>query len=404
MLEPLEKLGTDPKPGLERIKKFMDAIDNPQNNYQTILITGTNGKGSTTAYLSQILKEEGYRVGSFYSPHIISPCERIQIDGKWISEKELLDYEEMIVKEAKKNPITYWEGLAALAYQYFNDKNIDYAVVEILMGGRYDATNVANPVISIITKIELDHTEMLGTTYEKIAWEKAGIIKGGSAITAAEYGLSIIKKEAEKTKAHLRSLGEDFFVECVSTNAKGNVFDYLGYDFYSRLQTSLLGHYQITNASLAVAAAEEIGVSEDAIRKGLEKTIHPGRLQVLSQKPLVIADGAHNPDGIGNLVTNLYMFKYENLAVIFAAKKTKDWQKMLELLCPYATIFIATEYGDESVPAEEISKEAKRYTHSVVEKDLKKAFSTAKNTGAVLICGSLYLLRAMQQKGIINLL
>lgn len=403
MLEPLEKLGTDPKPGLERIKKFMAAIGNPQESYPVILITGTNGKGSTTAYLSKILQEEGYRVGSFFSPHIVSPCERIRINDEWISEKELVEYENFVLKEAEKNPITYWEGLAALAYQYFKDKKVDYAVVEILMGGRYDATNVANAQVSVITKVDFDHTDMLGETLDKIAWEKAGIIKGGVAITAAEYGLSIIKKEAEKAGARLRSLGYDFFAETVEITRNGNKFDFLGYEFYKNLETSLVGDYQITNASLAVAAAEEIGVSESAIKRGLKETKHFGRMQLLSEKPLVIADGAHNPDGIGNLVANLHLYDYEKLAVVFAAKKTKDWRKMISLLAPYAHLFITTEYGSESVNADELANEAQKYTKAIVERDLSEALNKAKRFDAVLICGSLYLLRAMHEKGVIAL-
>lgn len=403
MLEPLEKLGTDPKPGLERITKFMNAIGNPQENYPVILITGTNGKGSVTAYLSRVLQEEGYRTGSFFSPHILSPCERIQIDGKWISEAELMEYENAILNEAEKNPITYWEGLAALAYQYFSDKKVDYAVVEVFMGGRYDATNVATPTISVITKIALDHTDMLGETVEKIAWEKAGIIKGGVAITAEKEVLSIIRKEASAKKARFRALNYDFFAEAVEVCDTGNKFNFLGYDFYGGLETRLVGHYQIENAAVAVAAAEEVGVSENAIRMGLTKTKQYGRMQVLSRRPLIIVDGAHNPDGVGSLAANLHLYDYEKLAIVFAAKNTKDWVRMVSLIAPYAFLFVATEYGEGSVNADEIAKEAGKYTRAIAEKDSGEALNKAKRCGAVLVCGSIYLLQTMNERGIINL-
>ncbi len=403
MLEPLEKLGTDPKPGLERITRFMNAIGNPQGNYPVILVSGTNGKGSVTAYLSSILREEGYRTGSFFSPHIISPCERIQVDGKWISEAELTEYENIILNEAEKNPITYWEGLAALAYRYFSDKKVDYAVVEVFMGGRYDATNAANPAISIITKIALDHTDMLGKTIEEIAWEKAGIIKGGVAITAEKEALSIIRKEASAKRARFRALNYDFFAEAAEVRDAGNRFNFLGYDFYGGLETRLAGHYQIENAAVAVAAAEEVGVSENAIRAGLAGARHYGRMQVLSRQPLIIADGAHNPDGIGSLAANLHLYDYEKLAIVFAAKNTKDWVRMVSLIAPYAFLFVATEYGEGSVNADEMAKEAGKYTRAIAEKNPAEALNKAKRCGAVLICGSLYLLRTMNERGIINL-
>ena len=224
MLEPLESLGTEVKPGLDRMKKFVDAIDNPQDDLRVILVGGTNGKGSTTAYLSNILQEDGYKVGSFFSPHTISPRERIQINGEWITEDDLIDYEEDILRISKAGyPITYWEGLTALGYKYFKDKDVDFAVVEVMMGGRYDATNVAHPAISIITNVSRDHTEFLGEEIEQIAWEKAGTIKGNLAITGAEEGLGVIKKEVEETDGRLRSLGRDFFCEKVGISDSGNV-------------------------------------------------------------------------------------------------------------------------------------------------------------------------------------
>ncbi len=405
MLEPLEGLGTDPKPGLERIKKFMGAIGNPQDDLRIILIGGTNGKGSTTAYLSNILQDDGYKVGSFFSPHTVSPTERIQINGKWIEESELVDYEEDVLRVSGAGyPITYWEGLAALAYKYFRDRDVDFAVVEVMMGGRYDATNVAYPAISIITNVSRDHTDFLGEEIEKIAWEKAGIIKGNLAITAVEEGFGAIKKEVEETDGRLRKLGKDFFCEKVGISDSGNIFDYLGYEFYKEIKTKMIGDYQVKNAALAIAAAEEMGVSEDSVKTGIERTMHPGRIQVISKKPLVIVDAAHNPEGIGNLVANLHLFDYENLSVLFSAKKTKDWKKMISLVAPHASHITATEFGEGSVPAENLSKEAMFYTKSSFEKNPSMAFDHAAQKGdALLVCGSIYLIRKLAEEGKINI-
>ena len=166
----------------------------------------------------------------------------------------------------------------------------------------------------------------------------------------------------------------------------------------------MVGDYQIKNASVAIAAAEEIGVAEDSIKNGVEKTGHPGRIQVLSKKPLLIVDAAHNPEGVGNLVANLHLFDYENLSVVFSAKKNKDWKKMISLVAPHASFFTATEFGEESASAEDLAKEAGFYTKSSFHDNPATAFEAAKGKGdAVLVCGSIYLLRRLHEEGKIEI-
>ncbi len=395
--EKLERYGC--KPGLERIAKVMDALGNPQKRLRVVMVGGTNGKGSTTAYISTILREEGYRVGTFISPHTVSPNERYQINGEWISDGKMQEYEKkMLELHEKGQEMTLWEAYAAIAYDYFLDERVDFAVIEVMMGGKYDATNVADAHVSVITNVALDHTEFLGNTVEEIAAEKAGIIKRGVCITGADIdALGVIKKHAESSNVPVRRLGSDFFTEIKSLEPGSTVFDYVGGNYYLDLKTSLAGDHQVFNGALAVAAAEELGISEEAIRAGLEKAKHPGRLQLVNEKPRIIVDAAHNPNGIGTLVANLNLYDYDKLVVVFAAKKTKDWMKMVELLAPHASLFIATQVDDGFVESAEIKDKAGTFTEAVSRKEikgaLKEAIERCGEKDLILVCGSIYLLQ-----------
>jgi len=395
--EKLERYGC--KPGLERIAKIMEALGNPQKHLRVVMVGGTNGKGSTTAYISSILREEGYRVGTFISPHTVAPSERYQINGEWISDGKMQEYEKkMLELHEKGQEMTLWEAYAAIAYDYFLDEKVDFAVIEVMMGGKYDATNVADAHLSVITNVALDHTEFLGDTIEKIAAEKAGIIKRGVCITGADIdAFGAIKRHADAADVPLKRLGSDFFTEIKGLAPGYTVFDYVGGNYYLDLKTSLAGDHQVFNGALAVAVAEELGVSEEAIRSGLEKAKHPGRLQLVNEKPRIMVDAAHNPNGIGTLVANLNLYDYEKLIVVFAVKKTKDWMKMVELLAPHASLFIATQVDDGFVETMEIKDKAGTFTESISRKEikgaLKEAIGKCGEKDLVLVCGSIYLLQ-----------
>jgi len=395
-----EKLGKyGSKPGLERITKVMDSLGNPQKDLRIIMVGGTNGKGSTAAYISSILKEEGYKVGTFVSPHTVSPLERFQINGEWIAEDTLKGYEKKMLELYEKGrEMTLWEAYAAIAYDYFRDEKVDFAVIEVMMGGKYDATNVVDAHISVITTVELDHTEFLGDNVEEIAEEKAGIIKKGVCITGVDDEVvGIINREAKSNGVQLKRLGKDFFREIKDLEPDLSVFDYMGSNYYLDLKTSLAGDHQTFNGALAVAVAEELGISEEAIRSGLEKAKHPGRLQLVNEKPGIIVDAAHNPHGIGNLVANLNIYDYEKLIVVFAAKKTKDWLKMVELLAPHASLFIGTSVDERYVETSELKDKAGTFTEASSRKDLKSALrlgiEKCGEKDLILICGSIYLLQ-----------
>ena len=392
------------KPGLERISKLCEALGNPQDKLRVILVTGTNGKGSVVSYLSSILKEAGYKVGSYYSPHLIKYNERFKINGKDISDREFKKYEKIVLGLFKRGyELTLFEALTAIAYKYFADKNCDYAVMEIGMGGSYDATNVANETLAIITNVDLEHTEYLGNSIEKIAEDKAGIIKtnNGVAITGAkEAALDRIKEKAREKDTLLKTLNENFFTKLKNANAKETNFDYIGENFYLNLTVPLLGRYQADNAALAIAAAEELGVEREAIRKGLAHAKNPGRLEIVNmanKKTFVVIDAAHNPHGMRELVANLNLFSYGKLICVFTAMKDKNWQEMLSLLAPRCDFLIANEINNERCEnARAIVEYANNHTKAIAIKNVREsiryAIKMAKKKDMILICGSIYML------------
>ncbi len=388
------------KPGLERTQAVCKAMGNPQDKMQVILITGTNGKGSTASFLASILKEAGHKVGAYYSPHLFKYNERFKINGKDIGDRELKKYEkEMLEYIDAGYELTLFEALTVMAYKYFADKKCDFAVMEIGMGGKYDATNVANEVAAIITNVDLEHTEYLGKTVSAIAEDKAGIIKTASIVaTAAEdEALETIKKIAKDKRMQIDILGASIFAENIKTTASETTFTYLGSNIYPNLKTKLLGDYQAKNAALAIDVAEAVSFDADekAIRKGLLNAMNPGRLQVLSRKPLMVADAAHNVHGIKELIFNLNIFNYDRLICIFGCMKDKNWREMLNLLAPHCDNMITTEIESErSANAEELADFA--HCNATAIKDVKMAIRQAKKTAGkkdlILMCGSIYVL------------
>lgn len=392
----LAKKGT--RLGLGRIAKLLKHWKNPQENYKVILVTGTNGKGSVTSYIASMLKEAGYKVGAYFSPHVIKYNERFKIDGKMISDKDFKKYEKETLTYSKKNQITFFEALTGIAFKYFSDQKIDWAVVEIGLGGRLDATNIANEAISVITNVELEHTDVLGSTIKEIAFEKAGIIKKGIVITGAKgEALEVIREKANNKKVPLKVLNQDFFGKLVKADSKSTKFNYIGEDFYTNLETKLIGTYQAENAALAIAAVEQIGIEQEAIRNGLKNAENIGRLQIISRKPLVVVDAAHNVHGVKELIRNLSLFDYENLIIVFGVMADKNWKGMIELLASHAKLFIVNQPKiDRSAKAKDVGEFASHLVETKIIKDVKKSVKTAvKFAGKkdlVLVCGSIYML------------
>ena len=397
----LEKFGSIP--GLERVGALLGEWGNPQKKMKVVLVGGTNGKGSVTAMLSSVLREQGFGVGAFYSPHLLRFNERIVFNGKEIGDGEIRKYEGMVREWVDRGKvITYFEAVTASAYHYFAKKGAEYAVMEIGMGGRLDAANIAEEALSVITNISPEHTRWLGETEKEIAFEKAGIMKKGPAVTGAGIGLEVIEREARKRKLPLRVYGEDFECNPLSVTSSGSVFDYSGEREYTGLGIPLIGKHQMKNAGLAVCGAEVLGCSEDAVRKGLGKAKMRGRLEVLSKEPLVVADVAHNPAGAWVVRETVPLFGREKVTIVFGCMKDKDWKDMVKSLGEVASGFIFTKPGTERAEdPEKLAKEGRKYCpSSVVEEPgeaVKIAVEAEKEDGLIIVTGSFYMMREVYE-------
>ncbi|MCK5512638.1 MAG: bifunctional folylpolyglutamate synthase/dihydrofolate synthase, partial [Thermodesulfovibrionia bacterium] len=313
------------KLGLENPKRLLSVLGEPQKSFLSVHIAGTNGKGSTAAMISSILKESGIKAGLFTSPHLASFTERIRINNVPILEAEVIRLTSHIRKAVAASDIkpTFFEFITAMAFYYFACEKIDWAVIEVGMGGRFDATNVLLPQVSVITNIGFDHREFLGETIADIALEKAGIIKNTVPVVAAAQhpeALKILEKIAKNCNARLHKYGEDFKSTLLRMDERHIVFDYFnvnspmiqnnGWGGYKNLSLPLTGKHQMYNASLAIRTCEIIRqggfpVSDDAVKNGLLKLNMEGRIEFVSQTPPIIIDSAHNPDAAKALANAL---------------------------------------------------------------------------------------------------
>lgn len=394
--------------GLGPIKELLRRLGNPQNAFRTILVAGTNGKGSTAGMIASILQSAGYRVGLYTSPHLLDVRERIKIDGKMISRSKL-DSIVAYIAAKKTKPLTYFEILTAAAFICFRQEKIDIAVMEVGLGGRLDATNVCRPLVSVITNISLEHTAYLGKTLSSIAYEKGDIIKKrGICVTAATQKsvMAVLENICRERKAILYQLGSDFNID-----KRNNKFDYKGIAFdLKELSILLPGGFQMINAALAIAAIETvrkkgISVDEKSIRRGLKKVKLPARLEVLCRKPLFILDGAHNPGGIKVLSEELITsFSFRRLILIFACLKDKDYVRMLEAIAPLAYRVIFTPLNTSRTQVldkinEKLKKMGRRMSATPnVAAAVKKAFSIVADDDLICATGSLYLAAEIKQK------
>ncbi len=346
------------KLGLEKISYLLGLLGNPQNDYKLIHVGGTNGKGSVCTMAGAILQEAGYKVGVNTSPHLIEFTERITINGEQISRDDVVKLVALvkplvdrIARETDLEHPTYFEVVTAIALKYFADQNVELVVLEVGLGGTYDATNIVMPLVSVITPVSLDHTEMLGTTLTSVAENKAGIIKeNGILITNNndEEVMGVISSTCQARSCRLYQLGKEVNFEIQRSDLKGSVFNIKGlHDNYNDLMIPIIGDYQVANAATAVAAVEllrehGITISADAIRKGLANTKCPGRLEILQTSPYVVLDCAHNPSAARSLKTNLKNFEFEKLILIIGMCEEKDIKGYIGELVPGADAVIVT--------------------------------------------------------------
>ena len=425
-LSGLEHLGI--KFGLSNIRKVLKAIGIYGEKFRIIHITGTNGKGSVAIFLSSILREAGFRVGLYTSPHLVDFRERIQVNGKYISKRNVAElFSQLLFLTRSHHPEfslqpTYFEIITALALQYFSQANVDIAILEVGMGGRLDATNVfRHSLVSIITNVNHEHTEYLGKKISDIAREKAGIIKkNGIVITGVKQkrALEIIEAICQKKKARLFRLGKDIKVRQItkkgdSTNFSDfQEFNYQGIFYDLRdLRIRLLGRHQIENAALALGAIEGLRlrglrVAESHLRKGLEKATWPGRLEVLNcvnrkgDNCKLVLDGAHNPSAMRCLKNALLqgVVPHGNLILVLGILKDKDVKKMVAEIVPLCQeVVVASPRTERGLDRNLLAKEVMKYlppsrvsVEDGVGEALMKAVEIARRNDLICITGSLY--------------
>lgn len=387
---------------LEPVRQALARLGDPHRPYPCVLVAGTNGKGSISAMLSSILREAGLKVGLYTSPHLIDFRERIRVNGIMISRADLALLVEEIRRRAGEE-LTFFEFATVLSFMYFDRCKIDFAVLEVGMGGRLDAVNVAEPEISVISNIALEHREFLGKTLELITREKAGIIRNnGVCLTGARKPAVIgtLEEICRERNAALYRLGRQIRVRSES----GGLFSYYGFDkCYRHLSVPLKGPHQIRNAGTAMGVAELLAargfpITEAAMRRGLEKTHWEGRLETLCDNPTVVVDGAHNPDGMAAMVKALdEAFTYRKLIMIFGALRDKEYRSMLRLLAPRTDLLVVT--GIRNTRAEDpqaLARAAGRHFRRVVVEDnaddaLSYALARAGRGDLVCAAGSLFL-------------
>lgn len=398
--------------GLSRMEHLLKVFGNPQKDLKVIHVAGTNGKGSTVTMTANILKEAGYRVGVYISPHLYCFTERMTINGENIPPERLAELTAQVKpvldglpEETELDEATEFEVTTLLALMYFAQEKVDFVILEVGLGGRLDATNVVYPLVAVITNVDYDHMDQLGNTLREIAGEKAGIIKENALVVTAsdeKEVLDVIKKTCQEKNCRLWQVGKDILWEKGATNLFKQTFNLtIGDKHYFNLETGLLGEHQIINGATAfgvVLALQEKGISipEEAIRQGLAKSRWAGRLEIMQENPLVVVDGAHNQAGAKILRKALKeVFVYEKLILLLAIFADKAVDDVVKELAPLADkIIVAKSHNPRALPPEELAKEVAKYNGQIIVKEeildgVKEALSLVGPKDMVCIAGSL---------------
>lgn len=389
---------------LDRVHHALALFDHPENAFPSIHIAGTNGKGSTAAMLHCILSRAGYRTALYTSPHLVSFTERIRLGEGEITQDEVVTIAEEIWQKtaAADVPLTFFEFNTVMAFIYFARSGTDVAVVEVGLGGRLDATNVITPIVSAITTISKDHEAYLGPDELSIAREKAGIIKPKVPIVVgkvSEEVAELLRNIADERQAPAYLLGADFNFSLKDDR----LFDYTGIkQHFSNIELALVGRHQRSNASVALAVVESIRdrfpVGEGTIREGLQQVRWPGRFDVMFERPTVILDGAHNPEGVNALVDELRDRRQgRNIKLLFATMVDKEWEIMLRALATAVDelIFTRVDMERSADPQMLAGKLSQPIPHRVIANArvaLRTLLNEADDRDIIVVAGSLYLL------------
>ncbi|WP_458407268.1 bifunctional folylpolyglutamate synthase/dihydrofolate synthase [Anaerotignum sp.] len=413
-----EEVGFGSVPGLERIQALCDKLGNPEQGLSVIHVAGTNGKGSAVAMLSSILQAAGYRVGTYTSPHLDRYNERFLINGKEISDEDFAEEITLmknicteLAAEGKAVP-TLFEIVTGAAFHYFSKQKVDILILEVGLGGKYDATNIIpSPLFSLIMSISIDHTDFLGDSIEKIAAEKAGIIKKNCPVvlySQTEMVYNIMWTKAQELNAPLYC-PRNAEIHISSQTLEGTVFS-VKTDLLNMkdLELPLLGSYQIGNCitvleACAVLRERGLSLSDESIRTGLKHARWAGRMEICGKQPLVLLDGAHNADGIMQLAKSIETyFEKKKVTLILGVLGDKEYDKMAELILPHANTVILTEPHSErkldvfSLARSISDHKGMIYTEREIENAFEKALSITDADDIILCCGSLYMIGAMR--------
>src|SRR3989449_11557215 len=401
----LERFGI--KLGLDVVRELLRRVGNPQDEFATIHVTGTNGKGSTCAFLASIFRAAGHRVGLYTSPHLVKFNERIRVDGRMIADADVArlyaavkPHTAAMAKRSETDQPTFFEVTTAMAFSYFAERKVDVAVVEVGMGGRLDATNVVIPDACVITRIGLEHTEHLGRTIERIAKEKSGILKPGvPVVTVDQPAVRVIEARAKDLRCPLTVVGRDVHYSRQRFDLEGQ--DMLLDDGLSvEVRIPLLGAFQPENAAVAFAAAlavrEKWKLTKTAIGKGLHAAKWPGRFQVVKREPTVIVDGAHNAPAAAALAESLQeLFPGRKFSFVFGILNDKDLAGIAESLGPLAVQVVATKpKTPRAFEPEDLEKAFASFAPVVIVPDVRvavtKTLDAAAKDDVVVVAGSIY--------------
>lgn len=408
----LERLGIEP--GLERIEALLERLGHPERQMRSVHVAGTNGKGSTCCMIERVLREAGYVTGLYTSPHMVTFAERMQIKGEFISEGELIELIEEVRLAAEEGGITatFFEFVTAVAFLYFAKKGVEIAVVEVGMGGLLDATNVVQPEVAVVTNVGLDHTEFLGETKEEIAREKGGVFKTGAVAITGERDakvLAVLEDLADKAGVELMRAYNEVAVEIIEHDLGGQVIEVRSGGVKRRLSMRLVGQHQAENAGVALAALAALRergwiLDEGSVERGMAKAFWPGRLQVLKQEPLVVADAAHNEDGLialGKFLATMDVAKPTVLLV--GLKQGRDPALLAREVASLFDVIIVSEadfMAEDAVRVGKALQEGGVLKVEVVvdrQRAMQRAQELVGKHGMILITGSIYFVGDMMK-------
>lgn len=403
-----------------RMRALLEELDNPHIGLKYLHVAGTNGKGSTSNFLYNILKMGGYKVGLYTSPHLERYNERIKINGVEISDEDFIRLSKKVFcaeENIKTNfeTLTFFEFITAIAFLYFNKEKSDYVILEVGMGGLSDSTNVIleeDKLASIITPISMDHTQFLGKNIEEIAYQKAGIIKKNVLVFSSnkeKIVKDIIEKVSKENNSEVFTL-EDVEISSININDSFTEYNMRFYnDNLEKIKVNLIGYYQMYNSALSIMTILKLrdmgkmDISNENIKKGIENTFWAGRMEIVREKPKMLLDGAHNLDGIRNLTKNISLFKYNKLYIIAAILEDKEHKEMLKELSKYADEIVLVgihtkRKTDPLILESEIIKS--NVVVSIIEDledAIKNVIQKTSDNDFIIVTGSLYLISEIKE-------